>query len=161
MKRFQLLHGRWVKSHKIVKFPFENFDPTDYLAPVPKETILNAWKRKTKGAKSESSVSSCEQTESTKNYNHVDHNDNSYCASSVNSSNQKDQSVPSQRSTDDKLFSNVCDSTPNCNGIDSSSDSMDIEVNSDLKDFHQHRLSSSDPFSLKYRLYALAVSMFY
>ena len=33
LKRFQFLNGRWVKSHKIVKFPLEHFDPACYLAP--------------------------------------------------------------------------------------------------------------------------------
>lgn len=32
LKRFQFLNGRWVKSHKIVKFPSEDFDPANYLA---------------------------------------------------------------------------------------------------------------------------------
>ncbi|KAK3083744.1 hypothetical protein FSP39_002517 [Pinctada imbricata] len=31
LKRFQFLNGRWVKSHKIVKFPVQNFDPSNYL----------------------------------------------------------------------------------------------------------------------------------
>ena len=33
MKRFQYMSGRWVKSHKIVRFPHTDFDPTKYLAP--------------------------------------------------------------------------------------------------------------------------------
>ena len=33
LKRFQFHNGRWVKSQKIVKFPVENFDPANYLAP--------------------------------------------------------------------------------------------------------------------------------
>lgn len=33
LKRFQFLNGRWVKSHKIVNFPEEDFDPSNYLAP--------------------------------------------------------------------------------------------------------------------------------
>ena len=33
LKRFQFLNGRWVKSHKIVKFPLEQLDPSCYLAP--------------------------------------------------------------------------------------------------------------------------------
>jgi len=40
LKRFQYLQGKWVKSHKVVKFPFKDFDPTDYLASVPKHTVL-------------------------------------------------------------------------------------------------------------------------
>ncbi|XP_022103734.1 ubiquitin carboxyl-terminal hydrolase 32-like isoform X2 [Acanthaster planci] len=33
LKRFQFVNGRWVKSQKIVKFPKENFDPSNFLAP--------------------------------------------------------------------------------------------------------------------------------
>lgn len=33
LKRFQFHNGRWVKSQKIVKFPFRDFDPTGYLVP--------------------------------------------------------------------------------------------------------------------------------
>ena len=33
LKRFQLVNGKWVKSHKIVQFPFKDFDPTNYLVP--------------------------------------------------------------------------------------------------------------------------------
>lgn len=135
----------------------------DYLARVPKETILAAQRRKNRCTGSENSNSKfCEQTDSAKECNHVDHNDNSYSANRVpQPSNQNDQSVPSQTKTDDNLFSSVCDPVPNCNGIDSSGESLQAEVNSDLKDFHQHRLSSSDPFSLKYKLYALAVSIYF
>lgn len=34
------MNNKWVKSQKVVNFPFENFDPTPYLASVPQETIL-------------------------------------------------------------------------------------------------------------------------
>ncbi|KAK7088273.1 hypothetical protein V1264_022209 [Littorina saxatilis] len=33
LKRFQYMSGRWVKSHKIVRFPRTDFDPSHYLAP--------------------------------------------------------------------------------------------------------------------------------
>ncbi|OWF52140.1 Ubiquitin carboxyl-terminal hydrolase 32 [Mizuhopecten yessoensis] len=36
LKRFQFLNGKWVKSHKIVKFPIEDFDPSNYIAPTRK-----------------------------------------------------------------------------------------------------------------------------
>ena len=39
LKRFHFLNGRWIKSHKIVDFPSQNFDPTDYLAAIPQQTI--------------------------------------------------------------------------------------------------------------------------
>lgn len=40
LKRFNCVNNKWVKSQKVVNFPFENFDPTPYLASVPQETIL-------------------------------------------------------------------------------------------------------------------------
>ena len=32
--------NKWVKSQKIVDFPLRDFDPTNYLASVPRQTIL-------------------------------------------------------------------------------------------------------------------------
>lgn len=40
LKRFQFVNNRWIKSQKVVNVPLEDFDPTPYLAAVPKETIL-------------------------------------------------------------------------------------------------------------------------
>ncbi|KRG06553.1 ubiquitin carboxyl-terminal hydrolase 32 isoform X1 [Drosophila mojavensis] len=40
LKRFNCVNGKWVKSQKVVHFPFDDFDPTPYLASVPQETIL-------------------------------------------------------------------------------------------------------------------------
>lgn len=34
------MNNKWIKSQKVVNFPFQDFDPTDYLASVPRETIL-------------------------------------------------------------------------------------------------------------------------
>lgn len=40
LKRFDFANGKWIKTQKAVNFPFDNFDPTPYLASVPQETIL-------------------------------------------------------------------------------------------------------------------------
>ncbi|XP_044740622.1 ubiquitin carboxyl-terminal hydrolase 32 isoform X2 [Chrysoperla carnea] len=40
LKRFDCVNGKWVKTQKVVNFPFSDFDPTGYLASVPQETIL-------------------------------------------------------------------------------------------------------------------------
>lgn len=40
LKRFNFVNNKWVKSQKVVNFPFKDFDPTPYLASVPQETIL-------------------------------------------------------------------------------------------------------------------------
>lgn len=34
------MNNKWVKSQKVVNFPYDDFDPTPYLASVPQETIL-------------------------------------------------------------------------------------------------------------------------
>lgn len=38
LKRFQPVQGRWIKSHKVVNFPFKEFFPNKYLAEVPHKT---------------------------------------------------------------------------------------------------------------------------
>lgn len=42
LKRFDraTCMDKWVKTHKVVNFPFDGFDPTAYLAAVPQQTIL-------------------------------------------------------------------------------------------------------------------------
>lgn len=40
LKRFNFVNNKWVKSQKVVNFPFKDFDPTPYLASIPQETIL-------------------------------------------------------------------------------------------------------------------------
>jgi len=39
LKRFQCVNARWIKSHKIVDFPLNSLDPTNYLAAVPSATL--------------------------------------------------------------------------------------------------------------------------
>uniref|UniRef100_A0A8D8Y4L7 ubiquitinyl hydrolase 1 n=1 Tax=Cacopsylla melanoneura TaxID=428564 RepID=A0A8D8Y4L7_9HEMI len=40
LKRFQYIQNKWVKCQKVVNFPHADFDPTSYLAKVPKTNIL-------------------------------------------------------------------------------------------------------------------------
>lgn len=40
LKRFQCVNNKWIKSHKIVDFPFSGLDLTKYLAAVPAETLI-------------------------------------------------------------------------------------------------------------------------
>jgi len=40
LKRFQFVSNKWIKSQKVVEFPRSDFDPTEFLASVPKETLL-------------------------------------------------------------------------------------------------------------------------
>lgn len=40
LKRFQFVNGHWVKSQKIVKFPYHSFNPTNYLAKIPRRAVF-------------------------------------------------------------------------------------------------------------------------
>ncbi|XP_060064706.1 ubiquitin carboxyl-terminal hydrolase 32-like [Ylistrum balloti] len=77
LKRFQFLNGKWVKSHKIVKFPVEDFDPSNYIAPTRK--IDN---------KSQNSTTSTSSEESLNQSNH--------CCQNLNPSTQHNP-VPNER----------------------------------------------------------------
>lgn len=55
LKRFQFVGGKWVKSQKVVNFPFENFNPTSYLAAVPKQTVIRHHQLKTEKSLHENS----------------------------------------------------------------------------------------------------------
>lgn len=55
LKRFQFVGGKWVKSQKVVNFPFDHFNPTSYLAAVPKQTVIRHHQLKAEMALKESS----------------------------------------------------------------------------------------------------------
>lgn len=65
LKRFNCVNGKWVKSQKVVHFPFDNFDPTPYLAAVPQETVLRHRELKEMRVVTESVPEENELTEST------------------------------------------------------------------------------------------------
>ncbi|XP_023240605.1 ubiquitin carboxyl-terminal hydrolase 32-like, partial [Centruroides sculpturatus] len=182
LKRFQLLNGRWVKSHKIVHFPFHQFDPTDYLGSEPKSAVMNWRKQRHNKTLSHSNrditlITNCNddialmQNKDSDNIFQVPLNQN--C-------NQHSINVPSQ----DKLITSSLNSKKDTNKLLNGSvvfehplsekfennnldlgekckDQMNIhnikKQEENFQDYHQHQLQSGyDPLSLKYKLYALA-----
>uniref|UniRef100_A0A2R5LJ75 Ubiquitin carboxyl-terminal hydrolase 32 n=1 Tax=Ornithodoros turicata TaxID=34597 RepID=A0A2R5LJ75_9ACAR len=140
LKRFQLLNGKWVKSQKIVRFPFVDFDPTDYLSPVPRKAAMSfkcqqrlcrhqqglpATVQSTAGRKQ---ASRCP----TKNGNSSQYTQNHPC-------------VPSSQSPSVQPVTNGDVYHDWDGGVDT------------IQDHHQHRLHPGyHPLDLKYQMYALA-----
>uniref|UniRef100_W4VR89 ubiquitinyl hydrolase 1 n=1 Tax=Corethrella appendiculata TaxID=1370023 RepID=W4VR89_9DIPT len=184
LKRFNFVNNKWVKSQKVVNFPYENFEPTPYLASVPQETILRHK----------------ELLEYNSNNNLYNHDCNDEIIdfdremSLINEINENSDGDVDENCTDEVIINN-CDNKTNNNLVDSrlnkqqnrkSSTSNNINnnitgsnmsinnrkyqrkrlvsssllktpvVDGEFIDFHNHKLKSEqDPFDLKYQLYAV------
>ncbi|CAI6345795.1 unnamed protein product [Macrosiphum euphorbiae] len=133
LKRFQYLNGKWVKSHKVVKFPYKDFDPTDYLASVPKHTVLR----------------NKELQDTTKNLKEQ-------------YPSNKEDLQPTLLNTDgDGPFTNANSRLNELEGsqrkrLESTSLLRTPIDDKALQDFHQHKLVGEfNPLDLKYNLYAV------
>ncbi|XP_013149041.1 PREDICTED: ubiquitin carboxyl-terminal hydrolase 32 [Papilio polytes] len=138
LKRFQYVNNKWIKSQKVVNFPFEDFDPTPYLASVPQETILRHRELKTMRRRSmfvdvEGPIS---ETES-ENSDDEDSREDSRSKANVE---RRRESVEVKGRA--RLQSTSLTATP--------------VTDDNLVDYHQHHLEKDqDPFDLKYKLYAV------
>lgn len=150
LKRFDYVNSKWVKTQKVVNFPFKNFDPTAYLASVPQETILRhkqlLEKRMNFQNELESSLESSFDTRIVEE-NGSDTVDDAESTEKLVDIEESEKRMR-RRSTGkvrQRLESTSLTKTP---------------INDkDLKDYHQHKLlKGQDPFDLKYQLYAVVVS---
>lgn len=176
MKRFNCVNNRWVKSQKAVHFPFDDFDPTPYLASVPQETILRHNDLKMRN----SSMAQCkEETEDdiveedheidVEVDNNVRKDIEDYCGNSIqneqvdsamtnstNVINKKNSPTPQIKNKPRKLSTEQIFKRKR---LISTSLSKSPILDDELKDYHNHNLKSgADPLDLKYKLYAVVVS---
>lgn len=148
MKRFDYVNAKWVKTQKVVNFPFKNFDPTAYLASVPQETILRHKQLLEKRMALQNELeSSCESSFDNKivEENGCDTADEDNMEQLVDVESEKrirKKSTTGGGRVRQRLESTSLTKTP---------------INDkDLKDYHQHKLlKGQDPFDLKYQLYAV------
>ncbi|XP_076059243.1 ubiquitin specific protease 32 isoform X2 [Oratosquilla oratoria] len=175
LKRFQYLNNKWVKSQKIVQFPLEDFDPTNYLASVPRQTLLmhraelegvdpatylaslpekdNVFLEMLPENKViEQLKSECEEDRSSVRSNKIIRN------GSVNSSvNGSIGMLPTQTSTPSSMAGTPESSLRRAGLEKRRVRNGSVLYGDTLQDFHQHRLvDGSDPLDLKYSLYAIA-----
>ncbi|XP_063389066.1 LOW QUALITY PROTEIN: ubiquitin carboxyl-terminal hydrolase 32, partial [Cydia fagiglandana] len=150
LKRFQYVNNKWIKSQKVVNFPFQDFDPSPYLASVPQETIArhmeinNIYRRRSSMfVDVEDAISESEsETES--------------------EVEEAEPATPTVKSKDPpKLRVKINKRRESCEvrrreRLESTSLLATPVTDDNLVDYHQHHLSEhQDPFQLKYRLYAV------
>ncbi|KAH8388821.1 hypothetical protein KR215_000251 [Drosophila sulfurigaster] len=152
LKRFNCVNGKWVKSQKVVHFPFDDFDPTPYLASVPQETILRHKEllELQKDMPSNEIVSELDEVDAGDN---VVPNDKPTSSSEapaiaaakempIASGNVLRQSKSSNSARRQRLISTSLTKTPIVDG--------------EFEDYHQHKLKADvDEFDPKYKLYAV------
>jgi ubiquitin carboxyl-terminal hydrolase 6/32 len=146
LKRFDYVNSKWVKTQKVVNFPFKDFDPTAYLASVPQETILRHLHLREKRQDLESS---CESQSSVKT---IEENGEAQQVSNEHSKLLMNENKPNEKQKT-KLNNKVRAR------LESTSLLKTPIIDEHLKDYHQHKLlPGQDPFDLKYQLYAVVVS---
>lgn len=145
MKRFDYVNSKWVKTQKVVNFPFKNFDPTAYLASVPQETILRHSQLMQQNCENATDDFDTKKMHSIHHHTtklvDIDEIDNcNFCAKKEDKIEKPEPKLQRKRLESTSLIK-----TPIIDG--------------DLRDFHEHKLSKGqDPFDLKYQLYAVVVS---
>lgn len=184
LKRFNFVNNKWVKSQKVVNFPFKNFDPTPYLASVPQETILRHKELSEQyGAMNglvNSSDKKCnmeiddeicefdrencigiidenEVAEEAMVLDEVDGKDDEQIESSLGNSVTK---ISSRYSVNNPTKRMTNRANTGRQRLVSSSLTQTPVIDGQLIDYHNHKLEDGqDPYDLKYQLYAVVVSV--
>ncbi|XP_072379109.1 ubiquitin carboxyl-terminal hydrolase 32-like isoform X1 [Diabrotica undecimpunctata] len=161
LKRFVFVNNKWVKTQKVVNFPFKNFDPTSYLASVPQETILRH--RQLLAKKSEELEKSTdsqperilEENEegSSETKCNVDDKCKGKC---VKDANSPLESCKLLNDSDKGKGNKLADRNSKVRArLESTSLIKTPIIDEHLKDYHRHQLKpGQDAFDLKYQLYA-------
>lgn len=141
-----------MKSQKVVNFPFDDFDPTFFLASVPQENILRykeLKELKLKNLKNRDCSDEITEFDLENDIPVVEHErkfdviqENGEVPNVAGPSEIISSVKPSRRK---RLVSTSLTKTP--------------VIDSELVDYNGHKLATSaDPFDLKYKLYAVVVS---
>lgn len=169
------MNNKWVKSQKVVNFPFQDFDPTPYLASVPQETILRhkdlleqqAANRNLKNFDCNEEISEFDMEAD------LAGNNNSNAFNNLNLSRTCDTIKENSNSEtkNEEIEDDVCVSSASTRKVShmvkgnprkrlvSTSLSRTPIVDGEFIDYNNHKLKTSqDPFDLKYQLYAAVVS---
>ncbi|KAJ8916678.1 hypothetical protein NQ315_000323 [Exocentrus adspersus] len=167
LKRFDFANNKWVKTQKVVNFPFKDFDPTAYLASVPQETILRhkqLLQERTGQNDLETSTESqperiAEESESPTNGCGDECVEKKNVANgSVCSTEQcKLLKEPDTREVIKLAANKIREKGGKVRArLESTSLARTPIIDEHLKDYHQHQLlPGQDPFDLKYQLYAV------
>lgn len=184
LKRFNFVNNKWVKSQKVVNFPFKDFDPTPYLASVPQETILrhkdineHSCIRPTQNISSSSSsfdsdetaivdtnfdrsIDDCIEEDVSSNENESNKNDIVIKSNATKEIHGVNNPIKKRISTTSKRLNE--DTLTRRKRLVSTSLTKSPVIDGAFVDYHEHNLNDGeDKFDLKYRLYAVVVSFFF
>lgn len=181
LKRFNFVNNKWVKSQKVVNFPFKNFDPTPYLASVPQETILrhkelseqhNGMNGQVNDKKCNMEIDDEIGEFDRENFiGSIDENEIAEEAMVLDEVDGKSEQIESSLGNNVTKVSSrysVNNSTkrmPNRSNagrqrLVSSSLTQTPVIDGHLVDYHNHKLKDGqNPYDLKYQLYAVVVSI--
>jgi hypothetical protein len=161
LKRFNFVNNKWVKSQKVVNFPFDNFDPTQYLASVPQETILRHTELQEMKAKNIKNFDCNDEITEFDLENDMPNGETSENGvgkmeqPKVNGQSPRYEKPPTMM----REAHNSINATRRKRLVSTSLTKTPV-VDSELVDYNSHKLvKNSDPFDLKYKLYAVVVSL--
>lgn len=183
-----------MKSQKVVHFPFDDFDPTPYLASVPQETILRhkelldlknialdqyAFVDDDVEEEDESSTSrhGSSETSNDPDQRFEIGNDGAHAAEAMSSNRSAIATAEFVNDviTEDVVLRNTRSNLDNSLATPKKLENARIErrrrlisssltktpvIDGEFEDFHHHKLKEGvDPFDMKYKLYAVVVSV--
>ncbi|XP_049824907.1 ubiquitin carboxyl-terminal hydrolase 32 isoform X2 [Aethina tumida] len=150
LKRFDYVNNKWVKTQKVVNFPFKDFDPTAYLASIPQETILRHRQLQENNATINELETSCDSQTTTTTNERIPEEQQSGGIDDVVSTTEKCKLLS------DKPGNKATERVRGRARLESTSLQKTPVIDEHLKDYHQHKLNpGQDPFDLKYQLYAV------
>jgi ubiquitin carboxyl-terminal hydrolase 6/32 len=143
-----------VKSQKVVNFPFDQFDPTPYLASVPQETILRHKELLEMKARNIRNVDCNDEINEFDKENDIINDHDNHTCDVIKENEDDDSEVSPVRSHSHQSVK------PNRRKrLESTSLTKTPIVDGEFIDYNNHKLKpQTDPFDLKYKLYAVVVN---
>lgn len=151
------MNNKWVKSQKVVNFPFENFDPTPYLASVPQETILRHKELLEQKSKSIRNYDCDDEITEFDLENEIPAGESRVCDIIQENGDANAEELEGKSPTRSQPHHSIKPSRRK--RLVSTSLTKTPIVDGEFNDFNNHKLKpNADPFDLKYKLYAVVVS---
>jgi ubiquitin carboxyl-terminal hydrolase 6/32 len=146
-----------VKSQKVVNFPFDNFDPTPYLASVPQETILRHIELKEQKAKNIRNYD-CDDEITEFDLENEIAGESRVCDIIQENGEATESKIEGKSPTRSQPHHSIKPSRRK--RLVSTSLTKTPVVDGEFIDYNNHKLKpNADPFDLKYKLYAVVVSL--
>lgn len=156
LKRFNFVNNKWVKSQKVVNFPLDNFDPTLFLASIPQETIFRHRELLELKAKNIKNVDCNEEIKEFDLENDIPISKKTDCDNNSKTDAQEESDGINELCSSKDINRGF---KPTRKRLISTSLTKTPVVDHELVDYNNHKLTeASDPFDLKYKLYAVIVS---